>query len=107
MGTQGSACCQTPKTRTLPEGLERRRHPRGLEKRFLAQHGGCGLEADMGRVNLTSLSPRQPLLQTRILTSPWCLAGRLPAPQSRGVGASTPPRLRAAIWPTEAVAASP
>ena len=107
MGTQGSACCQTPKSRTLPEGLERRRHPRGLEKRFLAKHSGCGLEADVGHVNLTWLSPRQPLLQTRVLTSPWCPAGRLLAPQSQGVGASTPPCLRAAVWPTEAVAASP
>lgn len=53
VGTQGPACCQTPKSCTPPEGLERQRHPQGLEKCFLATHGGCSLEADVGRVNLT------------------------------------------------------
>ena len=53
MGTRGPACHQTPKSLTPLEGLERRRHPRGLEKSFLVTHGGCSLEADVGRVNLT------------------------------------------------------
>lgn len=84
------ACCQTPKSRMLPGVTERRHHPRGLEKP--AKHGGApGGHRGLRKPYPAEPGSRAPGLQ--VLTSPWCPAGRLLAPRSRGVGTSAPPRL--------------